>query len=44
MSQIPGVVQAKVTEIVDIKALLALGDLAHGQKFLKNALHASNCS
>ena len=30
-----GSTEAKVAEIVDIKALLALGDLAHGQKVFK---------
>ena len=29
-------VSEKVAEIVDIKALLAMGDLAHGEKFLKS--------
>ena len=31
---------AKVVEAVDIKALLAMGDVAHGEKVLKNVLLA----
>ena len=32
---------AKVVEAVDIKALLAMGDLAHGEKVFKNVLRAT---
>ena len=35
------VTAAKVEEKVDIKQLLAMGDLAHGEKVLKNVAHVT---
>ena len=40
-SQISGAVDKKIEEKVDISALLALGDVSHGEKVFKNVLLAT---